>query len=89
MTPPIFQVYDMSDRDAQEFVLGLLGAVDDVAVSPAANGPDHYVVIECSDSARARSIFTFVTAIDAGATLIHTTTGDPPDFARALELDLD
>jgi hypothetical protein len=89
MPSPIYQVYDMSDRDAQELVFGLLRQVDDVAVSPAANGPDHYVVVECGDSARARSIFTLVTSIDPGATLIHTTTGEAPDFVRPLELDLD
>lgn len=89
MASSIYQVYDMSDRVTQELVFGLLSDVDDITVSPAANGPDRYVVIECGDSARARSIFTMVTSIDPGATLIHTTTGEAPDFARPLELDLD
>ena len=89
MSSPVIQIYDMSDADAQELVIGLLQAWDGLDARPAFSGPDRYVVVECSDSARAHSIFTMVTAVDPGATLIHTTNGRAPDFSRPLELDLD
>ena len=89
MASAVVQVYDMSDVDAQELVLALLQGWDGVVARSAFNGPDRYVVIECDDSTRAHSIFTMVTSVDAGATLIHTTNGGVPDFARPMELDLD
>ncbi len=89
MSSPVIHIYDMSDAEAQELVIGLLQAWDGLAARPAFSGPDRYVVVECGQSARAHSIFTMVTAIDPGARLIHTTNGHAPDFARPLELDLD
>jgi hypothetical protein len=61
MSSPVIQIYDMSDVDAQELVLGLLRDWQGVGASPAFSGPDRYVVIECADPARAQSIFTMVT----------------------------
>ena len=90
MSSPVIQIYDMSDGEAQELVLGLLQDWQGVAASPALNGPDRYVVIECADSARAHSIFTMVTSVDPSATLIHSTSGHAPRFHdRPLELEHD
>lgn len=90
MASPVVQVYDMTDVGAQEFVLGLLQDWEGVHARPAFNGPDQYVVIECEDSTRTRSIFTMVTSVDHGATLIHATNGPAPRFdERPLELERD
>ena len=90
MSSPVIQIYDMSDVDAQELVLGLLRDWKGVGASPAFSGPDRYVVIECADPGRAQSIFTMVTSIDPSATLIHSTNGHPPQFGeRPLELEHD
>lgn len=92
MTWPVIQMYDMSDVDAQELVVGLLQAWDGVAAQPAFNGPDRYVIVECSEPGRAHSIFTMVTSVDPGAVLVHSTNGGggtADDVARPLELDPD
>jgi len=86
---PVFQLYDMSDVDAQMLVVGLLQDWSGVEAWSASSGPDSYVVVECRDPARARSIFTMVTSVDRGATLLHTTTGRAPEFALRLEPELD
>ena len=75
MSSPVIQIYDMSDGEAQELVLGLLQDWQGVAARSAFSGPDRYVVIECADPARAQSIFTMVTSVDPSATLIHSTNG--------------
>jgi len=89
MSQPVTQMYDMSTADAQELVVGLLRDCDGAEARPAASGPDYYVVVECRDWARAHSIFTLITSVDPGATLINSTNGDAPETARLLELDLD
>ena len=89
MSWPVTQMYDVSDEDAQLLVVGLLQDWDDVEARAAASGPDHYVVVECGDPARARAIFTMVTTVDPGATLIHSTNSRSPETERPLELELD
>ena len=75
MHPWLIQIFAVSDSSAQELIAGLLDGFDDVVVSTAANGPDHFVVTECGDSSRARSIFRVVTSIDVKASVIHTSNG--------------
>lgn len=90
MKLPVTQIYDMTDGGAQQVVLGLLGDCDGIAARAAFSGPDQYVVVECEDSTRTQSVFTLVTAVDPGATLIHATTGRAPrldDRPRELEPD--
>ena len=92
MSWPVIQMYDMSDVDAQELVVGLLQAWGGVAARPAYHGPDRQATVECNDPARAHAIFTMVTSVDPGAVLVHSTNGDggtADDVARPLELDLD
>ena len=90
MSWPVIQMYDVSDVDAQELVVGLLQDWDGVAARPAFNGPDRYVIVECNEPARAHSIFTMVTSVDPGAVLINSTNGDGgTDISRTLELELD
>jgi hypothetical protein len=79
----------MSGVEAQELVLGRIQDWDGVAACAAFSGPDRYVVVECDDSVRSHSVFRMITSVDPSATLIHTTNGRAPDFARPLELDLD
>ena len=88
MSSSVTQLYDMSDADAQELVVGLLQNRTGVSARPAASGPDQYVVVECSDPAHARSIFTLVTSVDPGATLLHATNGRAPGNGLPLELDV-
>lgn len=90
MASPVVQIYDMTDVGAQEIVLGLLHDWEGVTARPAFSGPDQYVVVECDDSTRTHSVFTMVTSVDPGATLIHATNGRAPQFDdRLLELELD
>ena len=89
MATPVVQMYDMSDAETQERVLGMLQDHADVTARLESSGPDHYIVVECDDPDRVRSIFTIVTSADPGATLIHTTNGRAPDFIRPRELELD
>ena len=48
MSSPVIQIYDMSDGEAQELVLGLLQDWQGVAARSAFSGPDRYIVIECA-----------------------------------------
>jgi len=89
MSWPVIQMYDMSDADAQELVVGLLKEWDGVVARPAFSGPDVYVIVECGDSARAHAIFRTITSVDPGATLVHTTDGHLPEFSRPLELEVE
>ena len=87
MSSPVIQLYDMSDADAQELVVGLLRDWTGVEARPATSGPDRYVVVECSDPEHARSIFTLVTSVDPGATLLHATNGRVAEIGLPLEVD--
>ena len=71
----LIQVFAVSDASAQELITGLLGGFDDVVASTASSGPDHYVVTECVDPMRARSVFRIVTSIDVKAAVVHTSNG--------------
>jgi hypothetical protein len=71
----VVQIYDMTDIGTQELVQGLLSGLDGTTAQTAANGPDHYVVVECGTARQAQAVFSLVTSADPGATLIHTTKG--------------
>lgn len=71
----LIQIFAVSDASAKELIAGLLGGFDDVVVSAASNGPDHFVVTECVDPMRARSISRFVTSVDVKAAIVHTSNG--------------
>jgi|EndMetStandDraft_3_1072993.scaffolds.fasta_scaffold1779359_2 hypothetical protein len=69
------QIFAVSDASAQELITGLLGGFDDVVASAATNGPDRFVVTECVDPMRARSVFRIVTSVDVNAAVVHTSGG--------------
>lgn len=71
----LIQIFAVSDAAAQELIAGLLGGFDDVVVSAATNGRDHFVVTECADPMRAKSVFRIVTSIDLQAAVVHTSNG--------------
>ncbi len=71
----LVQIFAVSDASAQELITGLLGGFGDVVASTATNGRDHFVVTECGDSVRARSVFRVVTSIDVKAAVVHTSNG--------------
>ena len=71
----LIQIFAVSDAWAQELITGLLGGFDDVVASAAGNGPDYFVVTECADPMRARSVFRIVTSIDVHASVVHTSNG--------------
>lgn len=71
----LVQIFAVSDSSAQELITGLLGGFDDVVASRATNGSDHFVVTECGDPMRARSVFRVVTSIDVKAAVVHTSNG--------------
>jgi hypothetical protein len=69
----LIQTFAVSDALAQELIVGLLGGFDDVVVSAATNGSDHFVVTECGDPARARAVFRILTSVDVHASVVHTS----------------
>ena len=71
----LIQIFAVSDAAAQELITGLLGGFDDVVASTATNGSDHFVVTECGDPMRARSVFRIVTSVDVKAAVIRTSNG--------------
>ena len=75
MSEWLIQIFAVSDALAQELIVGLLGGFDDVVVSAATNGSDHFVVAECGDSMRARAVFRIVTSVDVHASVVHTSNG--------------
>jgi len=75
MSEWLIQIFAVSDALAQELIMGLLGGFDDVVVSAATNGSDHFVVTECGDAMRARAVFWTVTAVDVHASVVHTSNG--------------
>jgi hypothetical protein len=75
MTPWVLQIWNLSDVDAQELVLGLVRGLDGVTAEPAHSGPDYYLTVECRDVSQARSVASLVVSVDPAATLIHTTNG--------------
>jgi len=71
----LIQIFAVSDASAQELITGLLGGFGDVVVSAASNGPDYFVVTECVDPNRARSVSRVVTSVDVKAAIVHTSNG--------------
>jgi len=71
----VIQIFAVSDASAQELITGLLGGFDDVVVSAATSGPNHFVVTECVDPTQASSVIRLVTSIDIKATIVHTSNG--------------
>ena len=71
----LIQIFAVSDASAQELITGLLGGFDDVVASAATDGPDHFVVTECVDPMRARSVLRMVTSVDVKAAVVHTSNG--------------
>ena len=69
----LIQTFAVSDALAQELIVGLLGGFDDVVVSAATNGSDHFVVTECADPVRARAVFRILTSVDVHASVVHTS----------------
>lgn len=86
MTEWLIQIFAVSDASAQELITGLLGGFDDVVASAATNGPDHFVVAECLDPMRARSVVRIVTSVDVNAAIVHTSNG-PIDPLKVLDND--
>ena len=71
----LVQIFAVSDSSAQELITGLLGGFDDVVASTSTSGSDHFVVTECGDPMRARSVFRVVTSVDVNAAVVHTSNG--------------
>lgn len=71
----LIQIFAVSDASAQKLIAGLLGGFDDVVATASTSGPDHFVVTECMDPMRARSVFRIVTSIDVKAAVVHTSNG--------------
>ena len=71
----LIQIFAVSDASAQELITGLLGGFDDVVASAATDGPDHFVVTECVDPMRARSVLRMVTSVDVRAAVVQTSNG--------------
>ena len=71
----LIQTFAVSDALAQELIVGLLGGFDDVVVSAATHGSDHFVVTECGDSMRARAVLRTVTSVDVHASVVQTSNG--------------
>jgi hypothetical protein len=82
----LIQIFAVSDASAQELITGLLGGFDDVMASAATDGPDHFVVTECLDPMRARSVFRIVTSVDVRASVVHTSNG-PVEPLKTLDTD--
>lgn len=75
MSEWLTQIFAVTDASAQELIVGLLGGFDDVVVSAATNGSDHFVVTECGDSMRAGAVARIVTSVDVRASVVHTSNG--------------
>jgi hypothetical protein len=88
MSEWLVQIFAVSDASAQELITGLLGGFDDVLASAATDGPDHFVVAECIDPMRARSVLRLVTSIDVKAAVVHTSNGtvEPLKLRQPLKL---
>lgn len=71
----LIQIYDVSDDASQELIAGLLAGIDGLTVETPSSGTHHFVVVECSDSLQARSVFRLVKSIDFEARLLHTANG--------------
>jgi hypothetical protein len=84
MSEWLIQIFAVSDALAQELIVGLLDGFDDVAASAATDGPDHFVVTECVDPMRARSVLRMVTSVDVKAAVVHTSNG-PVEPLKVLE----
>jgi hypothetical protein len=80
----LIQIFAVSDASAQELITGLLGGFDDVVASAATDGPDHFVVTECVDPMRARSVVRMVMSVDVKAAVVHTSN-DPIEPLKVLE----
>lgn len=75
MNERLIQIFAVSDAAAQQLITGLLGGFDDIEVSATSNGPDYFVVTECVDPVRARSVSRVVTSVDVKAAIVHTSNG--------------
>lgn len=69
----LVQMYEVADSSSQELIAGLLSGIESLTVEAATSGSRHIVVVDCSDSMQAQSVFRLVRSIDFGARLLHTT----------------
>lgn len=69
------QIYAMGDAEAQRVVGGVLSGIDGLAVEAVVREADRFLIVSCSTATQAVSVQRFVTAIDPGAVLVHTSTG--------------
>jgi hypothetical protein len=70
----LIQIYAVTDDASQELIAGLLSGIEGLTVESPTSGAQRFVVVECSDSLQAGSVFKLVTSIDFGARLVHTAT---------------
>ena len=70
----LVQIYEVTDDASQELIAGLLSGIDGLTVESPMSGSRRFVVVECTDSMQARSVFKLVHSIDFDARLLHTAT---------------
>ena len=71
----IVQIFSVSSAAMQQRISRMLSIATDLHVEEVTSGPNFYVVTECSDPGRARSLVAFVTVVDPGAYLEHQIDG--------------
>jgi hypothetical protein len=76
----LVQIYELSDTASQEILAGLLSGMPDLIVDVQSTPADHFLIVDCVDSAQAQSVFRVVASVDYQARLIHTTNGPRPEL---------
>lgn len=80
MTSPswLVQIYEMTDARTRDAVAERLRRVAGLSLEATESGPDHFLVVQCSDEEQATWIHRVVVASDVHAILLHTSHGPTP-----------
>jgi hypothetical protein len=78
MSGPVFaqtRIYQMTEIEAQLLVGAVLDAMAGITVHLEGGDRGHFLFVDCTTAVQEASVDRFISAVDPGSTLVHTTHG--------------